>query len=241
MNINNINDFNNTIKHEPYHGNPILPYSQDNDFKELYDYFKNKTVAIVGPSPDLITQNKGVEIDKHDIVCHVGSMLNMNDNKYGSRVDVLFNGCFPDIYDINHYKQKKINRLICPIKPCMPGIRDVHNRDIWKQYNYLKNNLPEIKFNNTGILSCKFDNLYNTRATIGTFSIYLLLNMPIKSLSIYGFTWYNTPYHPNYGQKFKGGTHGVPLSIEKEGIKKTIKTSNIKVYLNDEVKKSLYM
>ena len=49
MNINNINDFNNIIKHEPYYGNPILPYSQDNDFKELYDYFKNKTVAIYCP------------------------------------------------------------------------------------------------------------------------------------------------------------------------------------------------
>ena len=70
--INNMNDFKKIIAHEPHYGSPILPYSQNDDFKELNNFFEGKRVAIVGPSPSLIGQNKGDEIDNYDIVCKVG-------------------------------------------------------------------------------------------------------------------------------------------------------------------------
>ncbi len=246
LKINTINDFKRIIRHEPYYGNPILPYSQEEDFEELKKYFKDKTVAIVGPAPDLVGQNKGAEIDNHDIVCKLGFMYDIEDHKnYGKKIDVIFNGCFPKLVDINNFKNKNIKRIICPIKPCIPGVRDVHNRDIWKHYNYLKNNLKNIKFNNVGLLSCKFDNTYIGRATSGTFGLYLLLNMPVKFLSVYGMTWYKNEknaYHQNYrngNSKFLGG-HGVSFDIEKKGIVKTIENSNIKCFLNKEVRESLY-
>ena len=243
--INILEEFKNIIRHEPYYGTPILPYSQKEDFEELKEFFNNKTVAIVGPAADLIGQNKGEEIDSHDIVCKLGLMYNMKDHEnYGEKMDVLFNGCFPKIVSINDFKNKNIKRVINPIKPCIPGIRDVHNRDIWKHYNHLKKNLTDIKFNNIGLLSCLFDNKYVGRATTGTFSLYFLLNMPIKSLSIYGMTWYKNKekaYHPNYGHGYIGG-HGVSYSIEKLGIKQTIYENSKKkeIYLNDEVYDSLY-
>jgi hypothetical protein len=239
--IKGIQEFKEIIGHEPCYGYPILPYSQEEDFKELAEYFKGKSVAIVGPAPDLIGQNKGIEIDEYDIVCNVGEMFNINDTiNYGEKCDVLFLGCFPNLEDHKSHESKninkrKINRIVCPIKPCIPGILDVHKRDIWGHYNYLKKELPKIKFNNIGLLSCNFDNTFKTRATLGTFAINLLLKQDLKKLGIYGFTWYKTSgYHPTYGQCHVG-SHGFPLEIEINGLKKEIENSTISIYLNKEV------
>jgi len=236
--INNIQEFKEIIGHEPYSGVPILPYSQEKDFIELEEYFKGKSVAIVGPAPDLIGQNKGVEIDNYDIVCKVGCMYNMNDiENYGKKMNVLFNGCFPNVDPTEKFLN--MERVICNIKPCIPGIFDVHKRDIWGHYNYLKKELPNIKFNNIGLLSCEFDNTYKTRATLGTFAINFLLKQDVKKLGIYGFTWYkNSGYHPSYGWN-KIGSHGFSHDIEINGIKNEIEKSKIPIYLNNEVKNVL--
>ena len=247
--IKNIQEFNQIIKHEPYSGIPILPYSQEEEFKELEEYFKGKSVAIIAPSPDLIDQNKGTEIDQYDIVCKVGEMFTINDPiNYGQKCDVLFLGCFPNMekqygdnksHNIENINKIKPTRIICPIKPCMPGILDVHKKDIWGHYNYLKKNMSHIKFNNIGLLSCDFDNTYKTRATLGSFAINFLLKQDLKKLGIYGFTWYKTSgYHPTYGQS-KIGSHGFPHDIEIKGIKKEISNSNLEILLNDEVKNIL--
>ena len=244
LQINNINDFKQIIGNEPHYGSPILPYSQEEDFKELSKYFEGKTVAIVGPAPDLIGQNKGAEIDSYDIVCKIGQMTNINDDKdYGSKIDVLFNGCFPD-YPIN-IKDKKVQKIICPVKPCMPGVRDVHNRDLWAHYNYLKRNLSEIKFNNIGILSCLFDNRYKTRATVGSFAVFFLLQQKLKKLGIYGMTWYKNSgyqYHSDYNFIWtkNSSSHGCDIELEKTGIKQHIKLSSFEIYLNNEVFNALY-
>jgi hypothetical protein len=236
--INTIEDFKKIIAHEPHYGSPVLPYSQKGDFKELNKIFEGKRVAIVGPSPSLIGQNKGKEIDDYDIVCKVGWMYNMKDyENYGKRMDVLFNGCFPDADPINKFKNLK--NVICPIKPCLPGIRDVHNRDIWKHYNYLKNNLPNVNFYNIGLLSCKFDNIAKTRATLGTFAINYLLYSSASEIGIYGFTWYNNEgYHKEYGQQ-KTGTHGYSYDLEKNLLANMIRGAEKKIYINKEVGESL--
>lgn len=242
-NIKNITEFKQIIGHEPYSGIPLLPYSQEEDFKELEEYFKGKSVAIVAPTSVLIHQNKGKEIDDYDIVCKVGQSFNINDkNNYGSRCDVLFLGCFPNLEEHKSHEPKNINkininRIICPIKPCIPGIFDVHKRNIWGHYNYLKNEMLDIKFNNIGLLSCEFDNEYKTRATLGTFSINFLLKQDLKKLGIYGFEWYkNSGYHPSYGNCDIKGTHGFSHDLEIIGLKKQIINSNIDIFLNNEVK-----
>jgi len=242
--INNFDEFKKIINHEPYYGEPILPYTQNDDINELNDYFNNKSVCIVGPAPNLIDKNKGEEIDNYDIVCKVGQMYNMNDSlNYGKRMDVLFNGCFVNIEPIEKYLNKNIKKVITPIKPCMPGILDIHKRDLWNYYNYLKKNIKlyeNIDFYNVGIISCLFDNEINTRATLGTFSINFLLKQNLNKLGIYGFTWYqNGLYHPEYGQDYFC-SHGVTHDLEKTLLKKKIEQTKFPIYLNNEVKQSLY-
>jgi hypothetical protein len=249
LQINTIDDFRRIIAREPHYGSPVLPYSQEEDFKELDELFKNKRVAIVGPSPSLIGKNKGKEIDSYDIVCKVGQMWNIDEPvNYGEKMDVLFLGCFPsgslvqgdNANEPNNLNNRNIKNIICPIKPCMPGVRDVHNRDIWKHYNYLKKKMPDIKFNNIGILSCLFDNMAKTRATLGTFAINYLLHSSAKEIGIYGFTWYDCrSYHPTYGQKAVAAGHGFPYKLEKNLLAHLINISKKKIYLNEEVKNSL--
>ena len=238
LEVNDIKEFNILFKNEPHFGNPLLPYSQVEQFKELEKFFKNKSVAIVGPSPSLEGQNKGSEIDSYDIVCKVGWMYNMVDDKnYGSKIDVLFNGCFSKELDPKEkFINKNIKKVISPIKSCFPGILDVHKRDLWGYYNYLKNELKEIDFYNIGILSCLFDLEANTRATLGSFAINFLLKQKIKKLGIYGFTWYKTDgYNKNYGQQ-NIGNHGYSHDIEINYLSNMIKNSKLNIYLNDEVK-----
>ena len=67
-------------------------------------------------------------------------MYNMIDVKnYGSKIDVLFNGCFSKELDPKEkFINKNIKKVISPIKSCFPGILDVHKRDLWGYFNYLK-------------------------------------------------------------------------------------------------------
>ena len=246
--INNLKEFQQIIRNEPHHGIPKLPYSQKEAFEALDKYFKDKRVVIVGPSPSLIGKNKGKDIDSYDIVCKVGQMFNMDESiDYGKKIDVLFLGCFPNLkkthgaieHEPDNLNNRNIKHIICPIKPCIPGVRDVHNRDIWKHYNYLKKEMPNIKFSNIGLLSCLFDNIAKTRSTIGTFAINYLLHSSAKEIGIYGFTWYNNEgYHPKYGNK-KLGSHGFPYKLEKKLLAHLIKMSKKKIYLNEEVLNSL--
>ena len=242
--INNIQEFKEIIAKEQYYGNPTFPFSQENDFEELAEFFKGKSVAIVGPAPDLNGQHKGEEIDGYDIVCKVGSMYNINDpENYGSRIDVLFNGCFPSHYKLDDFKNHNIKRIICPIKPCIPNLLDVQKRDIYGFYKKLDDYHKDICFNNISLFSCYIDNVMKTRATLGTFAILFLLNMELKELGIYGFTWlfgkqqYNKQYH-DFNKRIIN-PHGTKMEIEARFIKNTIKKKNFKIICSIEVKNIL--
>ena len=249
--IENIDVFKTLMNNEPHYNNPVLPHSQEYDFKKLYDYFNNKSVAIVGPSPQLLNQGKGDEIDNYDIVCKLGNMYNVNIPKdYGHKIDVLFCGCFPESDLIENLQNKNIKILINPLKTCIPGILDVHKRDIYGHYIKLQKKLQNIEFYSAGILSCEFDYITQTRATLGTFSINLLLQQNLKKLGIYGITWFsesNTIHAPGYYNendehfncKNMTSPHGYSLEIEKNMLKNIIKISEFEIYLNDEVKKNL--
>ena len=47
LKIDSVDDFKKIIAHEPHYGSPILPYSQEEDFKKLDELFKNKKVGVI--------------------------------------------------------------------------------------------------------------------------------------------------------------------------------------------------
>ena len=158
-------------------------------------------------------------------------------------MDVLFNGCFPNIYKIDDFKNHNIKRIICPIKCCIPNILDVHKRDIYGFYKNLKSYHKDISFNNISLFSCQIDSIMKTRATLGSFAILFLLNMDLDTLGIYGFTWlfgkeqYNKQYH-NFNKRIIN-PHGTNMEIEVRFINNMIKKSNINIICSSEVKNIL--
>ena len=234
LRIDNMKEFKRIIRHEPYYGNPILPISQEKDFEELYEFFKEKSVAIVSPSDILVGKKLGELIDSYDIVCKVGDGHLINDpENYGKRIDVSFCCCLPswEQNKPNYFQNKNIKKIISVIKPCMNGIRDVHKRDLYGYLKKLERELSEIDFYTVGIFSCLFDNETKTRATSGTFSINFLLQLELKELGIFGFNWFKTDYHNHYSIKKSIGGHGCSLEPEKKLLKKKIEESNYEVKL----------
>ena len=232
-------DLSRALGSEPHSGSALLPFSQEQDFRELYSYFKNKSVAIVGPSPHLIGENRGKDIDEYDIVCKVGHHYRIkNADDYGKRIDVLFNGCFPDCYTVEEYGGHNIKKIICPIKTCIPGIRDVHNRDIYGFYSKLKEYHKDIDFNTIGLFLCDMDHKIGTRALLGSCAVAFLLEMDLEELGIYGFTWFSEgePCSSDYNKQYRdtnekiSNPHGCPLKPEVTYIKKMIEGSSYKVY-----------
>lgn len=236
--INDMKEFKQIIRHEPYYGTPVLPINQEKDFEELYEFFKGKSVAIVSPADILIGKKLGELIDSYDVVCRVGDGHLIDDpENYGKRIDVSFCGCFPSWGSTNYkctseeFKNKKIKKIISVIKPCMNGIKDVHKRDLYGHLKKLEKELPEIDFYTVGIISCLFDNEAKTRATSGTFAINFLLQLDLKELGIFGFNWYkNSKYHPMYSHQ-KKGSHGCSYEPEKKLLKKKIDDSEFEVKL----------
>jgi len=73
-----------------------FPIDYSLDFEAMNSFFKNKRVAIVGPSKSLKGQKLGKTIDNYDIVCHLNRLPLINNTEdYGSRGDVLINYCVP--------------------------------------------------------------------------------------------------------------------------------------------------
>jgi len=86
--------------------------------EKLEDYLRNKTVALVGPSPYLSNYKKGEEIDAYDVVVRIQHDIN-NPESYGTRSDIIQSCLNPNYANplIEHLKNTDIeNRpkfIIC--------------------------------------------------------------------------------------------------------------------------------
>ena len=178
----------------------------------LLELVEGKRVAVVGPSPHLINQNKGKLIDDYDVVVRVNYFQTPVENKkdYGSRTDIMFHNfgtshipalqklidCYPEDFD-------NIKMIGCPLIYGTRGKEDnfmswsddhigdvVHNAKIIN-----KNNVP---FYWIGV--SKYKQLYKKfgcEAYSGSLVISILLSFPIKELFITGMTFYKNAKTPN--------------------------------------------
>jgi hypothetical protein len=89
--------------------------------KTLAKLVNKKRVAIVGPSPHLMGEGVGKELDKYDTVCRVNELLPFGcEEDYGSRTDIIFHCCgghsVPKLRDTLMAKPKvakKVKLLVC--------------------------------------------------------------------------------------------------------------------------------
>lgn len=174
-----------------------------NNHSHIINFFKDKRVVFVGPSPILENSSQGEFIDSFDIVCRVNHSICLDEQKkdYGSRCDFLFHSLTSAIGLEDETIKKWKERLLIE-KPKMIGfVRSAKRK--YKgilylyAYNYYRDFIrddPDLK----DIFTFHFSNgLQNTTIDVltanplsGTLSLIVLLSMPIKSLHIMGFDYY---------------------------------------------------
>ena len=177
----------------------------------LLEFFKNKRVALVGPSKSIVGARLGEEIEGYDLVARMNHQwpipLHLQAD-VGVRMDLLYHCCNPDFsvmrFSTPEFKETKlvfyeegvqtsILKMIC--KESLVPSHDLS----WK-YRELEEAL-------------------NTLPNTGIVAISHLLSLPISSLKLFGLTFFKGPYYDNYlgnGAKPENWAEGgVPKKIWK--------------------------
>jgi len=162
--------------------------------KKLISYFKNKTVALVGPASHLSGSSLGNYIDSFDIVSRVGDQYFSQDdpirNDIGERTDILFNGfncCGTNIAENNlSFFDTSVDYIIVSAGQggydCIKKFRGLSR--ILKKKNVLTH-VPN------GEYISNLSESIGTHCNSGMGAIKIILEYGVKELFITGFSFYN--------------------------------------------------
>jgi len=173
-------------------------------FKECSEYtrfVRGRSIAIVGPSSDMLDSNLGEEIDGHDLVVRLNTAIYNFDKIHkiakdvGAKTDILYlgNHIIRETKNKNNFYKNLLSKDIKFLVAASPS------------GNYNWQNLTEYLKNKTSSLSVKYSESSDTSffireylssskvpfARVGFVSIVDLLLRGPKSISIYGMTFYN--------------------------------------------------
>jgi hypothetical protein len=170
---------------------------------KLLKIFKNKRVAIVGPSPHLIGTKSGPVIDQYDIVCRVNQVAAIDhEEDYGARTDIVFHNCgtqFIDAFDARLKESAHISRkLKLVICPCVKATGSDNNWPTWPDNhispvveNFHNINSYNIPFSWIGIPNYrKVYNLFKCEPNAGQTAILMILKHNPAELFVTGFSFY---------------------------------------------------
>jgi len=182
-------------------------------------FFSNKKVAIIGPSPSVRNTENGEFIESnYDIIVRINKQWkhDIELNKYiGERTDVLYNciSMCPEsggIIDTNYVIAHGIKYIISSIKYCY---NDKQQRDkIFHDENRLNQHIF-FHLNNNGLVPfgivdsskySKWDTDAGTRINTGLMAILDILHMDVKEVYVKGFTFFKDGYLNNYRSTING-------------------------------------
>ena len=175
-------------------------------YRKYLKFLKGKRIALVGPAGYLVAQNKGQEIDNHDLVVRLNNSFPLSPDAFldtGSRTDILYHTC------------GRIKKILKKIGT--DGIGVLENDGIrWlvaKHHPFrgsFKNKAKTQRFISASagrietvcapprLLSSLQGKLKGTDPNMGTLAITHLLTTGIRELSIYGIDFRASGYHPGY-------------------------------------------
>lgn len=170
-------------------------YVRDEKLNELV---KGKTIAMVGPAPNLQGKGMGEFIDSHDLVFRVGDSpvgfmgQTGKEGDYGSRSDVL-------VHSFNDHDRPQLQKDLSWLRSMqyliqsMARSRDPENSPDAKWVKMVGvpfYNIPEFHMKTIEGWGYLFDHLGSLPNT-GFIAILMLLNYDIKYMYITGYTFYN--------------------------------------------------
>jgi hypothetical protein len=193
------------------------------------DFFSNKKVAIIGPSPSVRNNENGEFIESnYDIIVRINKQWehDIELNKYiGERTDVLYNciSMCPEsggIIDTNYVIEHGIKYIISSIKYCY---NDKQQRDkLFHDENRLNQHVF-FHLNNNGLVPfgivdsskyTKWDTDAGTRINTGLIAILDILHMDVKEVYVKGFTFFKDGYLNNY----RSIVNGKPVNEQNSNI-----------------------
>jgi hypothetical protein len=182
-------------------------------------FFRNKKVAIIGPSPSVRNTENGEFIESnYDIIVRINKQWkhDIELNKYiGERTDVLYN-CISmcqesgGIIDTNYVIAHGIKYIISSIKYCY---NDKQQRDTLFHDENRLNQYVFFHLNNKGLVPfgivesskyTKWDTHAGTRINTGLMAILDILHMDVKEVYVKGFTFFKDGYLNNYRSVIDG-------------------------------------
>jgi hypothetical protein len=152
----------------------------------MQDWFKNKSVAIIGNSESLFSKNQGKEINSYDCVCRINRGIQIvNELSQGNKTDVWAYGSYKQVEDL-------FNEINCEKTLHLTHIDRTIRTDGFKKKQ-------EYKFNKTKFylpLSIIKDLAVNCnihRPSSGLLLLYYVSLCDPGYVALYGFDWKETP------------------------------------------------
>jgi hypothetical protein len=197
----------------------FVNYSNIISVKSYEGFFKNKTVAIIGPSPSIKDTDNGEDIEKHyDIIVRInkGWKHSVELDKYiGRRTDVLYN-CIDNneecggVINTEYVKNTGLKLIIDPIK--FACYKTDERDTIFHRY-YRLNRYTFFHLNNKGEIPfgmvCPdkysvWDTAADTRINTGLLAIIDILHLDVKQVYVKGFTFFKDGYVMQYRNRIAG-------------------------------------
>ena len=172
----------------------------------LENLIKQKTVAIVGPSPHILGKKLGKVIDSCDVVCRINSLPGKNlEEDFGKRTDVFFHNCggayleyFKDTM-INDDRYKEIKLVYCPVIKSLgsDSIQDIiKSGNSPASLNFSKVNIYNIPNEAISVDDyIKYFRMIGSEPNSGIMAISKITEVNINSLFVTGFSFYNQGIH----------------------------------------------
>jgi len=223
---------------------------------ELNSLISGKDVSIIGPAPYLIGKDRGSEFDGSGIIVRPNEIIPLKKLRkdYGSRTDIYFcnfgdvwmDGIKRKISTDDHDEYFKKLKLVVG-----SAIRGSHSDNIFaSQYkssvpqnfqNINVHNLPFYWIGNEDYM--KLYQLIRAEYNTGIAAISILLNYPIKSLKISGFTFhtggssYNELYCDGHMDEIdtRGRSFGHGTGPTIDYMRKLVEVYGDKLTLDDEL------
>ena len=188
----NINDF-----------NKILIFTKNDLLSdEFINYVKNKKIAIVGPSTELLNKKLGEEIDSHDVVVKINYGNKLNHIDYGKKINIIYinlyiqkTHIFPYFY--NNLQQNYENiKFIKLISQSFNQNKFSKNIGFHSYIDYSSNNICTdnllyklFEYCPTDIYKNMF--FFNKHLLGGILAIIEIISCQPELVSIYGFDFYD--------------------------------------------------
>lgn len=183
-------------------------------------FFKGKRIAIIGGADSAFQECNGDFIDNFDIIVRINKAPHSwspEKAKYiGSRTDILFHSFYENTnsgggpIDFNLYEQQGIKCVVnpnCSLKGLQTHL-NYFKRNFYKQTTYI---LPYTNYKEAT------SGLGDFTPTVGYSALYSILNSEFKEVFITGFTFFQTPYGPDYRDHLQD-LESINKHIEEQGM-----------------------